>query len=247
MPKIFGDWTVAIVVALGAIITAVLWFLKKTIAGLTAGWVLPTWAFTALAVLAIVVILIVLSRKKGWPKGATLKKIPVGKILGCALGAAAVLFIIFFLPSYILEWQKRVQEEGKVLAVTHAWSVPVEVPLGEMVLWDHRDNAEYEVRIQSGKVFRYKRDPEPDRRPACERHVWIDERVSSFQIRLVDQKVQETVFDIAHLPYRKGGPCDEIAPAQAEPSKTEPEVPNFFGPLRPKEPEAKQKREPRRL
>ncbi len=123
--------------------------------------------------------------------------------------------------------------ETPSLKVTTAWSEPVRVLPGQQVTWAPRENAQFEVRIQTGATYTIPRLPETGH--PCETHVRIEEAISSFQLRLKDTEVKETVFDLIFSPYTSGGPCAgykkeeiEVSPPSPGPERTPP--PSFFLP-----------------
>ncbi|MDP2642133.1 MAG: MerC domain-containing protein [bacterium] len=113
------------------------------------------------------------------------------------------------------------------IVVGREWSPTIRVLPGRQFLMERRQNAAYQIKIQTGRIYTTPRDPEGDARTACERQNWIGEAVSSFQIQVVDPVVEKVEFDIAFSRYTPGGPCGKVTPPPApkpEPS-TPPELP----------------------
>lgn len=102
-----------------------------------------------------------------------------------------------------------------MLLVTHEWTTATKVRPGMKVLWAHRDNVAYEIRLPidnggSTKTYSHPRHPVPDLRKACEADLWVEESMPSFQIRLApNETVKETIFDLTWSEYGSGAPCKE--------------------------------------
>lgn len=127
-------------------------------------------------------------------------KVPWGKVIG-GLAAAVVILAVGY---QIYRWETY---NPNVIVVTDAWTEWKQVPLGEQVIWDHRENVAYQVEIQSGKRLSIPRDPEDDERTACDRQIWIDQRMSAFRLRLTDKERKSATFDLKFSNYTEGGPC----------------------------------------
>ncbi|OHA89871.1 MAG: hypothetical protein A2832_01900 [Candidatus Zambryskibacteria bacterium RIFCSPHIGHO2_01_FULL_44_22b] len=193
---------IALCVAIAALLVWSASSLVTSINWQTVGWV------TLFAILAGVLGLLIY--KKGWK--STLK-------LVATVGAILIAILL------IRSWQTGGEDDGPTLVVTRKWSSVIRVPVGQQFILDRRENVAYAIRTQSGNIVRFPQDPENDTRTACEKHVWIQEAVSSFQIIVTEPGVEEVSFDLAFTTYQRGGPCKipdnqvgpEVTPAPEPP------------------------------
>lgn len=135
-----------------------------------------------------------------------------------SLALGLLLFLVwgfFYIPGY---WRSGVAQGASVFSssddtevvIGRAWSPVIQFQLGQQVLWDRRENADYEVRIPVGdtwKTYQFPRDPEGDPRTPCERQVWIREHFTRFQMRVTDKEKEAATFDFVFSPYTPDGPC----------------------------------------
>lgn len=177
---------------------------------------IPWSAVGRLILVATLIALGILAFQKGWwnrkPKWA----------------ATAVVVVIgaFLIWTFWPRTRKSVGHDSPDLIVTRELSPKILIRPGQQVVWDRRENAAYEVVIQTGESFGFPRDPDNDTRSACEKHAWIDKKTTSFQIRVTDPEIDEVGFDFTFSPYQKGGPCSGISYVPPAPSPSVPVLPD---------------------
>ncbi len=111
-------------------------------------------------------------------------------------------------------------EPDHVTARTGVWSPVTRITMDRQVLWDPARNVGFIIRTNSGEEYEYPRDPEGHRLTACERHVYIPEAVSSFQVKLIEGE-EPTALRLAWSKYTPGGPCHQTE-ATTTPEEEEP-------------------------
>ncbi|MBX4206509.1 hypothetical protein KW784_01860 [Candidatus Parcubacteria bacterium] len=101
---------------------------------------------------------------------------------------------------------------GKVITITHQWSEMQSVAPGNQVIISPRqgNNVAYQVktwyRDRAPVLHTYERTASIAR-DWCSDYIQIEERFSSFQIRIIDKEIEQADFDLVTQTYQSGGPC----------------------------------------
>ena len=177
------------------------------------GWQVPSWirsipvelVWWALGIGLVITILVWLARQGQTGTGTATWRFP----------RTATVVVVLVVLVVLLTPRVRAWFDGGI-AVDSGWSKVIRVPPGKQVVWERRHNVAYQIMTQSGRVYNFDRDPEEDTRTACERHVWIPEAATSFQIRVNDKEREETIFDLTFSPYVVDGPCGASPPPALE-------------------------------
>lgn len=217
-----------------AVVVGVMWWLLSSLNWGVFGW----WALVVLVVLAVLGglgwLLSKLAKDPSWKTskvrkaGITVLKF-AGAVLGIILGFWLLGASIDGAASWFWGWNKKptmvVSAKpmlySMTLDVTKEWSDSMPVLPGQQFLVERRANAAYQYRIQNGNIYTIPLDPDGVKMSACDRHVWIEEVVTSFQVRLApEEKLDNVTFDIAWSPYSIGGPCGKVSQPEPPIQKT---------------------------